>query len=37
MQAHPQTFSFVENSGKIPENLANSENMGKNGAQGCLI
>ena len=30
MQAHPQKFRFVENPGKIPENLA------KNGAQPCL-
>jgi len=44
VQVHPQTFLFVENPGKIPENLRKipenpsktPENLGKNGAQRCL-
>jgi len=44
VQAHPQNFWFVENPGKVPENLDKisensnkiTENLGKNGAQRCL-
>jgi len=44
VQAHPQKFRFVDNPGKIPENLGKifkylgtiAENLGKNGTHRCL-